>query len=203
VDDVHAVDVDNGFLMVAAKATTFRRTRVSGRGCHHAYVCREGSHDNLVTDFAVDRRTTPAPPGTQTHGINVEGLSSYNVWAGGRMDMGTFDTHRGLPFACVRTDITCENDGQHGGDLSAGPLYGARFTHWNITVTNGRAGCVRIDGIAPFSATVAVSAVEEFGQTDIPDFEGPLHARLQSYGTPGPAADVPADLYRAQRELLR
>ncbi|MEW1863093.1 glycosyl hydrolase family 28-related protein [Streptomyces sp. NPDC088194] len=203
VDDVHAVDVDNGFLMVAAKATTFRRTRVAGRGCHHAYACREGSHDNLVTDFAVERRTTPAPPDAQLHGINVEGLSSYNVWAGGRMEMGTFDTHRGLPFACVRTDISCENDGRHGGDLTAGPLYGARFTHWNITVTNGRAGCVRIDEVAPRSATVAVSEVTEFAQTDTPDFAGPLDTRLQSYGAPGPAADVPADLYRAQRELLR
>ena len=199
VDDVHAVDVDNGFLMVAAKATTFHRTRVSGRGCHHAYACREGSHDNLVDDFVLDRRTVPAPPGTELHGINAEGLSSYNVWSRGRMEMGTFDTHRGMPFACVRTDITCENDGRHGGDESAGPLYGARFAHWNITVTNGRAGCVRIDDVAPYSATVGVSAVTPFDQTDVPDFTGPLHSRLESYGDP---TAEPRDLYRAQRELL-
>jgi Pectate lyase superfamily protein len=199
VDDVHAADVDNGFLMVAAKATTFHRTRVSGRGSHHPYACREGSHDNLVDDFTLDRRTVPAPPGTQLHGINVEGLSSYNVWARGRMAMGAFDTHRGLPFANLRTDITCENDGQHGGDASAGPLYGARFTHWNVTVTNGRAGCVRIDDIAPYSATVAVSTVTPSGQIDVPDFTGPLHSRLESYGSPG---TLPANLYEAQRELL-
>ena len=199
-DDVHAVDVDNGFLMVAAKATTFRRTRVSGRGSHHPYACREGSHDNLVEDFRIDQRTVlPAPAGTQLHGINVEGLSSYNVWSRGEMAMGTFDTHRGLPFANVRTEITVTNDGTHGGDISAGPLYGARFTHWNITVTNGRAGCIKIDDIAPCSATTAISPVTEFGQIDVPDFTGPLHSRLESYGT----TDIsPRNLYEAQRRLL-
>jgi hypothetical protein len=199
VDDVHAVDVDNGFLMVAAKATTFRRTRVSGRGSHHPYACREGSHDNLVEDFTIDERTVPAPAGTQLHGINVEGLSSYNVWSRGAMAMGTFDTHRGLPFANVRTDISVVNDGQHGGDLSAGPLYGARFTHWNVTVGNGRAGCVRIDDIAPYSATFALSTVTPFGQIDVPDFTGPLHSVIEAYGTPGLS---PVNLYEAQRELL-
>jgi hypothetical protein len=198
VDDVEAVDVDNGFLMVAAKATTFRRTRVSGRGSHHPFACREGSHDNLIEDFAIDQRTVPAPAGTQLHGINVEGLSSYNVWSRGRMDMGTFDTHRGLPFANIRTEITLSNDGQHGGDASAGPLYGARFAHWNVTVTNGRAGCVKIDDIAPASATVGISTVTPFGQIDVPDFTGPLNSRLESYGTPG---IDPPNLYEAQRGL--
>jgi hypothetical protein len=199
-DDVHAVNVDNGFLLVAAKAVTLSRTRVSGRGSHHPYACREGSHDNLIEDFAIDRRTVPAPAGTQLHGINAEGLSSYNVWSRGRMDMGTFDTHRGMPFANVRTEITVLNDGAHGGDASAGPLYGARFTHWNVTVTNGRAGCVRIDDVAPYSATVGISEVTPFGQIDTPDFTGPLHSRLESYGDP---AVTPANLYLAQRGLRR
>ncbi|MDX6312793.1 MAG: hypothetical protein QOF44_2257 [Streptomyces sp.] len=198
-DDVHVVNVDNGFLLVAAKAVTLRRTRVSGRGSHHPYACREGSHDNLIEDFAIDQRTVPAPGGTQLHGINVEGLSSYNVWSRGRMDMGTFDSHRGMPFANVRTEITVDNDGVHGGDASAGPLYGARFTHWNVTVTNGRAGLVKIDDIAPYSATVGISEVTPFGQIDVPDFAGPLESRLESYGVP---AVTPPNLHTAQRRLL-
>ena len=201
VDDVHVRHADNGFLLVAAKACTLRATRVSGRGSHHPYCCREGSHDNLVEDFTLDRRTVPAPAGTQLHGINVEGLSSYNVWSRGRMAMGTFDTHRGLPFANVRTDITVTNDGSHGGDASAGPLYGARFTHWNITVTNQRAGCIKLDEIAPYSATVGISEVSEFGQIDQPDFTGALHTRAESYGHPG--AVTPPNLYEAQRALRR
>ncbi|GAA4913136.1 glycosyl hydrolase family 28-related protein [Streptomyces coeruleoprunus] len=200
-DDVTVRNVDNGFGLVAASACTLRRTTVEGRGAHHPYFCREGSHDNLVEDFTVRARTTPAPADTQLHGINVEGLSSHNVWSRGLMETGTFDTHRGMPFANVRTEITVHNDGRHGGDASAGPLYGARFTHWNVTVTNGRAGLVKLDEIAPYSATVGISEVREFGQIDVPDFTGPLHARLEAYGTP--VSVRPQNLYEAQRALTR
>ncbi|RMI42058.1 glycosyl hydrolase family 28-related protein [Streptomyces triticirhizae] len=199
VDDVEVTHTDNGFLLVAAKGCTLRRTTVSGRGSHHPYACREGSHDNLVEDFTLHAATSPAPPGTALHGINVEGLSSHNVWSRGTMEMGTFDSHRGSPFANVRTEIVVNNNGAHGGDATAGPLFGARFTHWNVTVTNGRAGMIRIDELAPYSATVAISEVEEFGQIDQPDFPGELHTRLESYGTPS-AAD-PVNLYEAQREV--
>ncbi|GHH85974.1 hypothetical protein GCM10018793_56080 [Streptomyces sulfonofaciens] len=198
-DDVVVRNVDNGFGLVAASACTLRRTRVGGRGEHHPYFCREGSHDNLIEDFTIEERTVPAPANTQLHGINVEGLSSYNVWSGGEMQMGTFDSHRGLPFANVRTDITVNNNGQHGGDASAGPLFGARFTHWNIRVTNERAGLVRIDGLAPYSATVAISTVREFGQIDVPDLTGDLHSRLELYGRPDEVE--PANLYDAQRRV--
>ncbi|MFC9454412.1 glycoside hydrolase family 55 protein [Streptomyces sp. NPDC056983] len=198
-DDVTVRHVDNGFGLVAASACTLRRTRVAGRGSHHPYFCREGSHDNLVESFTVEQRTVPAPAGTQLHGINVEGLSSYNVWSRGEMEMGTFDSHRGMPFANVRTDITVNNNGRHGGDASAGPLFGARFTHWNIRVTNQRAGLMRLDGLAPYSATVAVNTVREFDQTDVPDFTGDLHARLELYGDGVSDTVRPRNLYDAQR----
>ncbi|MET7455539.1 glycosyl hydrolase family 28-related protein [Streptomyces sp. NPDC005574] len=201
VDDVTVRHVDNGFGLVAASACTLRGTRVAGRGSHHPYFCREGSHDNLIEDFTIEERTTPAPANTQLHGINVEGLSSYNVWSRGDMRMGTFDSHRGLPFADVRTDITVNNNGRHGGDASAGPLFGARFTHWNIRVTNGRAGLMRIDGLAPYSATVGVSEVTEFDQIDVPDFTGDLHTRLELYGSPDTVR--PRNLHEAQRALRR
>ncbi|MFD4711467.1 glycoside hydrolase family 55 protein [Streptomyces sp. NPDC058430] len=198
-DDVTVRHVDNGFGLVAASACTLRRTRVAGRGSHHPYFCREGSHDNLVESFTIEQRTVPAPAGTQLHGINVEGLSSYNVWSRGEMEMGTFDSHRGMPFANVRTDITVNNNGRHGGDASAGPLFGARFTHWNIRVTNQRAGLMRLDGLAPYSATVAVNTVREFDQTDVPDFTGDLHARLELYGDGVSDTVRPRNLYDAQR----
>lgn len=198
-DDITVRHVDNGFGLVAASACTLRRTRVEGRGSHHPYFCREGSHDNLVEDFTIAQRTVPAPANTQLHGINVEGLSSYNVWSRGQMEMGTFDTHRGMPFANVRTEITVNNNGRHGGDASAGPLYGARFTHWNVTVANERAGLIKIDEIAPYSATVGISTVREFDQTDVPDFGGALNSRLEAYGTP--VAVHPRNLYEAQRAL--
>ncbi|MEV0316887.1 glycosyl hydrolase family 28-related protein [Streptomyces sp. NPDC050658] len=197
--DIVVRHVDNGFGLVGASACTLRDTRVSGRGSHHPYFCREGSHDNLIERFTVDDRTVPAPPGTQLHGINVEGLSSYNVWSRGTMRMGTFDSHRGMPFANVRTDITVHNNGRHGGDASAGPLFGARFTHWNIRVTNERAGLMKIDGLAPYSATVGINEVREFDQIDVPDFSGELHSRIELYGTTDTVR--PRNLYEAQRGL--
>ncbi|MGW1873869.1 glycosyl hydrolase family 28-related protein [Streptomyces sp. NPDC001975] len=201
VDDVTVRNVDNGFGLVAASACSLRRTRVGGRGEHHPYFCREGSHDNLIEDFTVEQRTVPAPSDTQLHGINVEGLSSHNVWSRGEMQMGTFDSHRGLPFANVRTDITVDNNGRHGGDANAGPLFGARFTHWNVRVTNGRAGLMRLDGLAPWSATVGLNEVTDFDQIDVPDFTGDLHSRLELYGTWD--AVRPRNLYEAQRALSR
>ncbi|WP_329120660.1 glycosyl hydrolase family 28-related protein [Streptomyces sp. NBC_01465] len=198
-DDIHAVNADNGFLYVSAKNCTMSRTRNSGRGSHHSYACREQSHDNVFEDFTLDAFTEPPTPGSGHHGINVEGLSCGNVWSRGHMDAGTFDSHRGLPFGNVRTEITVFNDGAHGGSADAGPLYGARFTHWNVTVTNGRAGCIKIDDIAPCSATVAISTVSPFGQIDKPDFKGALNSRLELYGTP--EAAVPRNLYEAQRAL--
>ncbi|WHT19253.1 glycosyl hydrolase family 28-related protein [Crossiella sp. CA-258035] len=199
-DDVTVVDSDNGFLLVATKGVTLSRTSVAGRGQHHSYACREQAHDNLVENFRIGKFTEPPTPGSGHHGINVEGLSCGNVWSKGVMEAGTFDTHRGLPFANVRTEVSVFNDGNHGGSANAGPLYGARFTHWNVTVTNGRAGCVKIDHVAPYSATVGISEVTEFGQIDKPDFTGPLNSRIESYGNP---AVNPPNLHRAQRELRK
>lgn len=66
-------------------------------------------------------------------------------------------------------------------------------------MTNGRAGLVKIDGLAPYSATVGVNEVREFDQIDVPDFGGDLHARLELYPTTD--AVRPRNLYEAQRGL--
>jgi hypothetical protein len=197
-DDVKVVNADNAILLTCAKGVTLSRTRVSGRARHHSYACRQQSHDNLFSDFAIELASVPPPSGSAHHGINVEGLSSGNAWSAGRLENGTFDTHRGLPFGNVRTQITINNDSSHGGSSDAGPLYGARFTHWNITVTNERANGIKIDGVAPKSATVGISQVRDFGQVDQPDFTGALGSRLASYGT---TAVDPPNLYLAQRQL--
>lgn len=73
------------------------------------------------------------------------------------------------------------------------------MTHWNIRVTNARAGLTRIDGLAPYSATVGINEVTEFDQIDVPDFSGDLHSRLELYGTSGTVR--PRNLYEAQREI--
>lgn len=193
--DVVVADADNGILMTSAKGVTLLDTRARGRARHHSYTCRVQSHDNLNTGFVIEQATVPIAPGSVHHGINVEQLSCGNVWADGVLDNGTFDTHRALPFGNVRTAIVVNNDGQHGGDYAAGPLYGGRFTHWNVRITNERAGCIRLDGVAPASATVGISLCRDFGQIDQPDFTGDLNARLESFGDTGV---YPANLYTAQ-----
>ncbi|HEU4426140.1 MAG TPA: glycosyl hydrolase family 28-related protein, partial [Pilimelia sp.] len=107
-DDVGVVDSDNGILLVSSKGVTISRTSVTGRGRHHSYACREQCHDNLFTDFRVGALVGATSPGAH-HGINVEGLSCGNVWSKGTMEAGTFDTHRGMPFNTVRTQIVINN----------------------------------------------------------------------------------------------
>ena len=66
-------------------------------------------------------------------------------------------------------------------------------------MTNARAGLVRIDGLAPYSATVGIDEVREFDQIDVPDLPGDLHTRLELYGSPH--AVRPRNLHAAQRAL--
>jgi hypothetical protein len=95
----------------------------------------------------------------------------------------------------VSSGAGVDNDGTHGGDAGAGALCGARFTHWNITVTNGRAGLVQIDDIAPCSATVGISEAAPFGRIDVPDFAGPSNPASSptvSLPSPRPNSTGPA-----------
>jgi hypothetical protein len=194
---------ENGLLLVSSKGVTVSDTRVVGADRHHSYACREQSHDNLFSDFSIIRTGESDEECRFHHGINVEGLSSGNVWRRGRMEAGTFDSHRGLPFANLRTHIEIHNDGWMSGSRDAGPRYGARFVHWNISVTNGRARGIRIDRSAPCSTTVEVSGPHVTGDPDPTgdpgsDFEGDLASVYEPPGTGGGAI---ADLYEAQRNI--
>jgi hypothetical protein len=100
---------------------------VTGGKHHHATALRVGSHDNLITDFRIESEPK--------HGINTEYLSTGNVWRRGVMLHGTFDSHRAMSFALIRTDITVNNDGTPGGGGQAGPFLGRQVVHWNIRVT--------------------------------------------------------------------
>ena len=72
------------------------------------------------------------------HGISVQDFASGNVFRSGIMEHGTFDSHRGLPFDTVRTDIVIHNDGNPGGAGDAGPHCGRGMVHWNIRIVGGR-----------------------------------------------------------------
>jgi pectate lyase-like protein/uncharacterized protein DUF4955 len=195
--DVDVWHSDNGFGTTTSKNVTMTGVRVGGRARHHSFICRTQTHDLLVSDFEIPPATTPLAPGAGYHGINTEGMSAGNVWAGGTMD-GTFDSHKALPFDSVRTAVTVANTGDTGGAADAGPRWGARFCHWNIEVTNGRAHGIRLEEHAPYSAIVGVRGTS--GPTDHePEFTGPLHSVADALGS----TVAPENLYAAQLAARR
>lgn len=127
VNDVTIENADNAVIHAAAKNTTVSGLVVTGGKHHHATALRVGSHDNLITDFRIESEPK--------HGINTEYLSTGNVWRRGVMKHGTFDSHRAMSFALIRTDITVNNDGTPGGGGQAGPFLGGQVVHWNIRVS--------------------------------------------------------------------
>ncbi|SEG88505.1 Pectate lyase superfamily protein [Nonomuraea solani] len=196
--DVRVLNCDLGFGFTTAKSNTLTRVAVGGRSAHHSFACRMQSHDNLVEDFEIEAFTVPVPAGAVHHGLNLEGLSSGNVWRRGRMAEGTFDSHRALPFESARTDITLVNNGRVGGSAASGPLFGARIAHWNIRITSDSPYAITIADVAPRSLTVGVQGPSGTASELTPDFTGDLENLLIGHGT----RPRVADLYAAQRARL-
>ncbi len=195
--DVRVENFDLGFGFTSAKSNTLSRVAVGGRSGHHSFACRMQSHDNLVDDFVIEPFTVPVPSGAVHHGLNLEGLSSGNVWRRGRMSEGTFDTHRALPFENARTNITLVNNGRVGGSAASGPLFGARIAHWNIQITNGSPYAIAVADVAPRSVTVGVQGTTGTDSELTPDFSGDLEAVIADHGV----RPRVTDLYSAQRSV--
>ncbi|MEV6155001.1 glycosyl hydrolase family 28-related protein [Nonomuraea sp. NPDC052129] len=196
--DVRVENCDLGFGFTTAKSNTLTRVTVGGRSAHHSFACRMQSHDNLVDDFEIEAFTVPVPAGAVHHGLNLEGLSSGNVWRRGAMAEGTFDSHRALPFENARTNITLVNNGRVGGSAASGPLFGARIAHWNIRITGDSPYAITIADVAPRSLTVGVQGTTGTASELAPDFTGDLENLLADHGT----RPRVTDLYTAQRDRL-
>jgi hypothetical protein len=154
---------------------------------HHGTVTRYWSDDVLIQRFTV--RVKPL------HGINIETESMGNVWSQGKMDHGTFDSHLQLPYENVRTEITINNDGQHGGPAASGPLLGARHVNWNVALTGGMTSLVASAGEMPAGALVGVTLPGGGNASPSGDTSnnGPK-VIVENLGTPNPP-----NLYLAQR----
>jgi hypothetical protein len=190
--DIHVLNVDVAYGMTAAKSCTLTGISAGGRAMHHFTISRAGSHDNLIEDFVLEDFTIPLVPGAYTHGISVENLGSGNVWRRGRMDIGTFDSHRAMPFENLRTDIQLVNKiGVPGGAFNAGPCYGTRFVHWGITVTTDNNLCMGITDVAPKSMTAGITGLTNDGSElrqippiqSAPYFDGDLQSTSYAFGT--------------------
>ncbi|MDR1283138.1 MAG: hypothetical protein LBK99_20300 [Opitutaceae bacterium] len=188
---VTVIDSDNGPGVAASKCVTLtdftvEASRPELQPQHHGSSCRASSADCLFSNFTI----TSHP----LHGINVEQFSSGNVWSRGHMSHGTFDTHRNMPFENVRTDITINNDGRHGG--TGGPPMAARFVHWNIRVTNAEPYIIGWANLMPMGAIVGLQGAKPVRNVR-PETTpaGSLSAvRIESPDT----IPDPANLYEAQ-----
>ncbi len=186
--DVHVVNADVAFSMTSAKSCTLRGISAGGRSLHHFTITRTQSHDNVIEDFELEDFDVPAVPGSWLHGINVEVLSSGNVWRRGTLQTGTFDSHRGLPFENLRTNITLVNkDAVPGGAFDAGPLFGARTVHWGIEVLSGATMCIEVSDVAPRSLTAGITGLREPGSRlrNVPSnayFLGELESERLAFG---------------------
>ncbi len=206
--DVHVVNADVAFSMTSAKSCTLRGISAGGRSLHHFTITRTQSHDNLIEDFVLEDFTVPAVAGSWLHGINVEVLSSGNVWRRGLMHTGTFDSHRGLPFENLRTNITLVNkDAVPGGAFDAGPLFGARTVHWGIEVLSGETMCIEVSDVAPRSLTAGITGLPEPGSRlrNVPAnayFLGDLESERLAFGVDlGDARDL-LDLQRSMCPIV-
>ena len=192
---VTVVDCDSGFLVSAVKNVTFTDFRLdyttaNRRAHHHGTVARASTHDCLWENFSI--ATMPR------HGIHIESFSAGNVWSKGVMDFGTFDSHKALPYECLRTEITLNNSGTAGGADDAGPRMGARFAHWNVTTTTNRNHMIGEADLMPRGAVVGVRGCVING-TVHPTY-GNSACVVDLSGLAG-EAPIPANLYEAQRNL--
>jgi hypothetical protein len=182
--NIRVVNADCAFVMTSAKSCTLSGISYRGRALHHFVACRAQSHDNLVEDFLLDDFTIAPVPDSILHGINLEGLSSGNVFRRGTMHTGTFDSHRQMPFENLRTDITITNkDGMPGGAADAGPRYGARTVHWGVTVTNDQNLGIDVSDSAPRSLTAGIVGLSQPGSGHDNEFGGDLTSRHMAFGT--------------------
>lgn len=205
--NIRVLNADVAFGMTAAKSCTLTGIRAGGRSLHHFVACRVHSHDNLIEDFLLEEPTIPAARGSYMHGLNIEGFASGNVYRRGVMRVGTFDTHRALPFAALRTNIILTNkDGVNGGNFAAGPFFGARCVHWGITVTNNANVGVEISDIAPRSLTAGIFGLTQPGSggyARVPNgaYTGDLESERLAFGTDLTTGRDLLDLQRRRTDL--
>jgi len=129
--DVNVFNADNSITAGASKCITIKKTQLLGdKKRHHGYYFRFEVHDGIVTDFYVGDCGNEA--------LSVSYRSSGCVFHNGNLKEGTIDSHRGLCFDLIRSNIKLvSNQGNQGGGTSAGPRNGARVVHWNITSVTG------------------------------------------------------------------
>jgi len=202
VKNVEGENLENGIILASTKHCTISAVRLSGNtAMHHPMACRVMSCDNLFEDFAIQGQRQVM------HGINVEFLSSGNVWRRGILERGTFDTHRGLPFDAIYTDIEVANDTDSwlGGANEAGPQMGRSVVRWNVRIAENKIPGRTLRGstfinqprLLPLGALVGVRGAAP----DLNDHPAMPKGDKGAVMTEVGAVPQILDLYQAQRTL--
>lgn len=133
INNVKIHNADNSIVLESTKNVTVSNIRLRGtEKRHHGFYFRYNVHDCLLSGFHVSESGNEA--------LSIAYRSSGNVFRDGTLIHGCFDSHRGMPFDHVRTNIHfVHNDGNAGGGSTAGPRNGARVVHWNISVESAQA----------------------------------------------------------------
>lgn len=189
--------IDSGGLAVFVQRS--KNVTVSGveiattgpdREYHHHAFGIANSTDCLLEDLEI--RTRPR------HGLYVGNFTVNNVFSRVKMDAGTFDYHRRLPYANVYTEIDIVNNGRPGGAAESGPEMGARHVHWNITTNNTGSQLIAQPDIMPRGAVVGARTTTLASPVNAEN--GDSEAMIESAGY-GAAAPNPRNLYEAQLAL--
>jgi hypothetical protein len=189
VKNVNIQDPDSGVLMDGAKNITVTGLKIFGNRKIHHGTYSKASHDCLIENFLIE---SPA-----IHGINSDILNSGMVWRRGTLKHGTIDMHRGMPFDMIRTDITVNNDGQHGGSNEAGPMQGVHVVHWNIRAT-GRSDLIYQPDVMPMGALVGIQGIPiDDSEAD----ENFIHGNKGSIIADEGKTPEPSDLFQAQLDF--
>jgi len=133
VNNVKIHNADNSIVLASSKNVTLANIDLEGKDKrHHGFYFRYNVHDCLLSGFNVGELGNEA--------LSISYRSSGNVFRDGRLIHGCFDSHRGITFDHIRTNIHfVHNDGNAGGGATAGPRNGARVVHWNIAVDSEQA----------------------------------------------------------------
>lgn len=127
--NVKIEDFENGIITRSNKFLTMTGIHITGDVKMHHAVTMVRAADLILEDFTID-----ATWSNGGHGLSVEDMASGNVLRDGLLDVGTFDSHRFMPFDTIRTNIDVYNVGRPGGDTKFGPGVGKNVVHWNVNI---------------------------------------------------------------------
>lgn len=147
IRDVTILDADSGVLTSpqadqVSRFWTIDRVRLanqwrpsSGLTGHHG-IALEGPQDVLVSNFDIAKQFF--------HDVTVDWAASGNVFSSGKAVNMNLDHHRSVPYENLFTDIDVGagdtlwigSRDQDSGQVSDGPISGARETLWNIRASN-------------------------------------------------------------------